>query len=206
MKSPRRKQEDRRADAETKLLDAAVELVVEKGYDKLTLADVGEAAGFSRGLPAHYFGSKDNLLALVAERIVASFTSRIEAREVNADAITAIAASLREIAQRTADRQVVSRALPIIIGASLVNPELAKTIKRLNDTGIDWLAAQLQRGVDEGLIRGSINVRAEAIAIGAFHRGCSAYRLVDPDFPILEATENFIRELTARLTRPAGRA
>lgn len=57
-----RTQEERRSVAEAKLLDAAMTLVAERGLDRMTLADVGEAAGFSRGLPAHHFGSKIGLI------------------------------------------------------------------------------------------------------------------------------------------------
>ena len=52
-----RTQSDRRDTAEARILDAALRIVAERGTDGMTLAEVGEAAGYSRGLPAHYFGS-----------------------------------------------------------------------------------------------------------------------------------------------------
>lgn len=42
-------------------------LIAERGLDRLTLADVGEAAGFSRGLPAHHFGSKLGLIRALSK-------------------------------------------------------------------------------------------------------------------------------------------
>jgi AcrR family transcriptional regulator len=66
----RRTQEERREEAEQRILDAATRLIADKGLDGFTLADVGEAAGFSRGLPAHYFKSKDGLLAAVVRRLL----------------------------------------------------------------------------------------------------------------------------------------
>jgi AcrR family transcriptional regulator len=63
-------QEERRENAERRILDAATRLIADKGLDGFTLADVGEAAGFSRGLPAHYFKSKDGLLAAVVRRLL----------------------------------------------------------------------------------------------------------------------------------------
>lgn len=59
----RRTQAERREEAEGKLLRAAIELLATRGYDGFTLAEVGKAAGYSRGLPAHYFGCKEELLA-----------------------------------------------------------------------------------------------------------------------------------------------
>jgi AcrR family transcriptional regulator len=57
-----RTQAERRAEAERKLLDAAMELVAERGVRAVTLAAVGERAGYSRGLVTHHFGSRQGLL------------------------------------------------------------------------------------------------------------------------------------------------
>ena len=65
----RRSQGERREEAEEKLIEAAIHLLARKGFDRMTLADVGVEAGFSRGLPIHYFGSKLALIRRVAERL-----------------------------------------------------------------------------------------------------------------------------------------
>ena len=51
VKAERRSQAQRRDEAERRLLSAAVRLVGERGLERITLAEVGEAAGYSRGLP-----------------------------------------------------------------------------------------------------------------------------------------------------------
>ena len=50
MTTARRTQQQRRDQAETALLNAAAELAVEHGVRSLTLARVGERAGYSRGI------------------------------------------------------------------------------------------------------------------------------------------------------------
>ena len=57
---------ERREEAEKKLLAAAAKIIAVKGLEKFTLAEVGETAGYSRGLPRHYFGDKDELTVRVA--------------------------------------------------------------------------------------------------------------------------------------------
>ena len=54
----RRTQEERREEAERRILEAATRIIGKTGVETFTLADVGEAAGYSRGLPAHYFKTK----------------------------------------------------------------------------------------------------------------------------------------------------
>src|ERR1700749_3420167 len=58
----RRTQAERRAEAERALLDAARELIAERGGRAVTLAAVGERSGYSRGLVTHHFGSRQGLL------------------------------------------------------------------------------------------------------------------------------------------------
>ncbi|CAN0427695.1 unnamed protein product, partial [Phaeothamnion confervicola] len=69
----RRTQTERREEAERRLLDAALAIVARTGTVRLTLAEVGEAAGYSRGLPAHRFGSKAGLLRALVAHIHARF-------------------------------------------------------------------------------------------------------------------------------------
>jgi AcrR family transcriptional regulator len=57
--SPRRRtQAERRAAARDRLLQAAAELIAECGLPAVTLAQVGERAGYSRGIANHHFGTK----------------------------------------------------------------------------------------------------------------------------------------------------
>src|ERR1700760_1579870 len=61
----RRTQRERREEAERKVLPAATALIAEHGSRALTLAAVGEAAGYSRGIVSHHFGGRENLLRAV---------------------------------------------------------------------------------------------------------------------------------------------
>jgi AcrR family transcriptional regulator len=51
------------------VLDAAEALFAEKGYDAVSLGEIGRKAGVSRGTPSHLFGSKKGLYRAVVERM-----------------------------------------------------------------------------------------------------------------------------------------
>ena len=55
-------QAERVATSDRALIDAAIELIAERGYDRSTLAAIGEQAGYSRGLVTQRSGNKENLL------------------------------------------------------------------------------------------------------------------------------------------------
>lgn len=68
----RRTQAERRAETERRLLEATLRLIADGGTRAVTLARVGEAAGYSRGIVTHQFGSRDELLARAARYAQAS--------------------------------------------------------------------------------------------------------------------------------------
>ena len=76
--SNRLTQADRSALSERRTLEAAVELMGERGFEKTTLAAIGEAAGYSRGLATHLFGSKADLFAEVIRWISEKMRRQVE--------------------------------------------------------------------------------------------------------------------------------
>ena len=63
----RRTQAERRAEAKRRVLDAAMSLVAVHGSRSVSLAAVGEAAGYSRGIVNHHFGTRAQLLKALIE-------------------------------------------------------------------------------------------------------------------------------------------
>jgi AcrR family transcriptional regulator len=53
------------------ILDAAETLFAERGFDAVSLQEIGDAAGLSRGAPNYFFGSKQDLYVAVLERVFA---------------------------------------------------------------------------------------------------------------------------------------
>lgn len=61
-----RSHEQRRRETQKIVLDATLEVLIKRGYAKLTLADVAEAAGVSRGAQMNYFRTKIDLVNAAA--------------------------------------------------------------------------------------------------------------------------------------------
>lgn len=65
----RRTQEERSAGTRAALLDAAIECLVEHGYEGTTTGRVCERAGLSRGAHLHHFGTRPALVAAALEEL-----------------------------------------------------------------------------------------------------------------------------------------
>jgi AcrR family transcriptional regulator len=65
-KKQRRSQRERTATTKRRLMDAAVDLLCEKGYANLTIDHVAGRVGVSRGAPIHHYSNKAALVNAVA--------------------------------------------------------------------------------------------------------------------------------------------
>lgn len=61
-RATRRTQQDRTADARSQLLNAAIDVLMERGYGGLTTREVARRAGFSNGALIHHYRTKADLV------------------------------------------------------------------------------------------------------------------------------------------------
>ena len=81
------------------MFDAAIELINERGTQKTTLKEIGELAGYSRGMANYRFGSKDGLMLELFERFDERWKAHLDNYIGEASglrAITQAAAALRD--------------------------------------------------------------------------------------------------------------
>jgi AcrR family transcriptional regulator len=193
----RRTQAARREEAEGRLVQAALKLLAERGYDGFTMAEVGEAAGYSRGLPAHYFGRKDDLLALVAQHTVESYNAAVARVPAAEPGLPRIAALVRRYVRSGGGP--ATRALGLLFSKAMIRPSLEPTISRLNDKGLEGIRRELEAGIAAGNIRADANIVAQARLIFSFLRGQLYFAALDPHFEPAAVAEEFIETLGARL-------
>jgi len=87
----RRTQAERRAESRERLINAAVQLLAERGYANTSLVEIGRAAGLSRGLVSHHFGSKEACMQAVVGHLRVAMDDRIASLGGHgADAVDAI--------------------------------------------------------------------------------------------------------------------
>ncbi len=62
-------QTERTALSDNRMLEVAIKLIGKRGTGKTTLKEVGELAGYSRGLASYRFGSKEGLFSFIVHAI-----------------------------------------------------------------------------------------------------------------------------------------
>jgi AcrR family transcriptional regulator len=79
----RRSQQERRRRTQELVLDAAIELLFERGYANFTTAEVAERAGVSRGAQNHYFRTKSDLVLSACRHAMAIAISAAQSMAAN---------------------------------------------------------------------------------------------------------------------------
>jgi AcrR family transcriptional regulator len=146
----------RRAEARPdEVLDAALDLFIEQGFEATRVEDIARRAGLSKGAVYLYFPSKEALLeGLVRRAIVPVATSAGQAlAQFDGDPRDALTMLYGFMSKRLADPRVL--AIPKLMLREVSKyPELAEMYRReVIERALPVVAALIQRGIDKGVFR-----------------------------------------------------
>ncbi|MFT5425387.1 MAG: AcrR family transcriptional regulator [Gammaproteobacteria bacterium] len=178
----RQTQAERTAISDELMLEAAIKLIVERGTAKTTLKDIGEQAGYSRGLAGYRFGSKEGLFSFVIHAISEEWLR--ELKKVTADkvGIEAIREATDAHYRFCLDAPDHVRAFYILWFESISPGSEAKEViatihRRRQRDVVEWIC----QAVEAGTINTSVNIEAVAAQFCSALVGIVYQWLVSPD-------------------------
>lgn len=185
-------------------MDAAIKLIGEHGIERATFEEIAAAAGFSRGLPRHYFGSKENLVVRINEDISASFLAalRTPAYEAAGGLDRVILYVETYLSRAQASHTNIARVLQLMRASSLIgNETLRAAVANANNPMLEGIAVAIHRGQDAGEIRPDADPQAYSIFVTGALRGMVGLYLADPkNVDLAAASREFTRALRADLS------
>lgn len=115
-RSPGRRmtQAERTALSDSRMYNAAIKLICETGTHNTTLKDIGERAGYSRGLASHRFGSKDNLFANLISNFNIRWAAQLQRRLDGQSGLSAIFTGLESVEDFLIEESDYMRAMYIL--------------------------------------------------------------------------------------------
>lgn len=146
----------RRAEARPdEVLDAALELFLEKGFAAAKVEDVARRAGLSKGSVYLYFPSKDALLEAIVKRAIGPIAAVTFDRLARFEGDPRLALRMVIAGLIEALRDPRRIAIPkLIMREALQAPHIAEMYRReVLDVAIPALTGLLQRGMDQGYLR-----------------------------------------------------
>ena len=199
----RRTQAERRALSERRLLEAAEQLIAEKGSNRTTLAAIGERAGYSRGLANQRFGSKRDLVSRLTRRIQRrvldeTLMPALEG-ETGLGALLAAVDAYVGALDRAAE---TGRAFYVLMGESIGPvPEIRETFASANREFRAYVEREIKHGIEAGDIRPDIDVAAQTGLVVGTLRGIALQWLVDPGGLDLVALRHELHQSLERTLR-----
>jgi AcrR family transcriptional regulator len=189
----RRTQQERREETERKVLAAATALIAQRGSRALTLAEVGEAAGYSRGIVSHHFGSRENLL-----RAVMRDARTFPLPAPGGSAADWLAETVRAYLKNVTSRRPSAGAFLQMWGEAIAaDPVLMPLFAEHDSSFRRLLAEKVREGIRDGSVRADADPEAMAVSLVGHLRGIALQLIATPPparvKAIIDEAERFIR-------------
>ena len=183
------KQADRVERSTRALLDAAAEIIVESGYEGLSIAAVGERAGYSRGLVTARFGSKDRLIDALIDRTTVRWQEQILLPALDeTPGRGRVVETYRAMAtQWESDRAAMLCLWALLFNAVASGGHLRRRCYEHHEATRAIVTRWVERGQADGSIRTDVDPGAEATYELGVLRGIAYQRLVDDRFDVADA-------------------
>jgi AcrR family transcriptional regulator len=174
-------QAERTAISDKAMLDAAIELILEYGTDKTTLAAIGEKAGYSRGLATYRFGSKAGLFDEVVKSISRRWLDYLRKGVGEEFGVDAMCAALDAYFRFVSEMPREARVLQILYcAAASPKSEYQQTSVNLHQRQRDDVADWIRRGIEAGSVRHDVDPESVAAQYIAYISGMTYLWLIHP--------------------------
>jgi AcrR family transcriptional regulator len=185
----RRTQVDRRAESDRRILAAARRLIAEKGSNGTSLAEIGLAAGYSRGLPSERFGTKQRLIDALLDEVDRGFARELPDDLAQRRGLAGVAARIEAHLQGAMRSPEAVRLLYVLYMESLTAaPQLHPRIAGLARSYRDGFAYHLREARRDGEIARDVAVEEQATVVLGALRGLIMQWLIEPDAIDLDAS------------------
>ena len=179
MRPHRKSQAQRRGDSQARILGAAIDLLIEKGFDRFSIQDVGKRAHCSHELVNFYFGNKEGLLNAMAAHIIRNISEELLAIDDTPNAFERLARQIFYIGG-IADRDPITFAAYLrLAGEAPFSEHLAELYRTRRAQTVDIFRQTIQSGKAMGHIRREVDVAVTAEVCYDFIRGHVDRRLLD---------------------------
>jgi AcrR family transcriptional regulator len=174
-------QAERTALSDARMLEAAKELIAEHGTHNTTLREVGEKAGYSRGLASNRFGSKEGLFSQLVRDFNRRWAEELRRSVKDSTGLPAFSAALDAVEYFLLNRSDEMKALYILWFESMSSHDEVRQRLARNHTAYRRDAERwVREGIADGTIRDTIDPYCFAVELASLIFGLIYQWLVDP--------------------------
>lgn len=185
------------------MLDATASLILEVGTQKTTLKEVGERAGYSRGLANARFGNKETLFLKLADRCRETWVEELQQAAQNKTGLAALMSRLDAMISYVENYPESARVMYILwfesVGSNTIMKEgLAKFHKQANED----IANLVSEALNASEINPDVNPEHFAMHFTSTLFGLSYQWLVNPEGIDINTLTDSIKQQMQRVLLP----
>ncbi len=181
------------------MLRAAAELIVEKGWEATTAAEIGRRAGYSRAMVHARYGSKDAILEAFLQEYVRHLNPDPDPTDTGMQQVLAHFDRIQEVYQQ--DSELLRAMFVATFEAVKTTSPLRDRVRSQLEGGAAKVCAGLRKGIEDGTVAPDIDIGAAVNDITAAVFGIAFQWVVLPHRHDLEAE---IAETRARIIADYG--
>jgi AcrR family transcriptional regulator len=183
------------------LLDAAVVLVAERGWDAVTTRQIAERAGVNQGLIHYHFRSKDHLLHAAFERALRETFAEPGAALARATNLRAAIADMVRGLEPGEEAESLALFSVEAMARGARDDEIRRSMAEMLAEFRQQIAGRIASGQWRGELSADLDAVGTATVLGALLDGLGLHVLIDPSINI-ERTAVAAAQLVALPGRP----
>jgi AcrR family transcriptional regulator len=192
-------QAERTALSDRRMFDAAVKLIVKHGANRATLKEIGETAGYSRGLANYRFGSKEDFIRHLVHEFNDMWTKELSHYVTGKTGPTAFFAAVDAVEHFLTNEPDYMRGMYILWFESVgVRNEVTKRLAIQHEAYRKDVQRWIRQGIETEEIDASVSPEQVAIQYCSFVFGTVYQWLVKPESLDLPAVFDYYRKQTLR--------
>jgi AcrR family transcriptional regulator len=197
-------QAERTALSDRRMFEAAIELINERGTQKTTLKEIGERAGYSRGLANYRFGSKDGLMLELFERFDERWKAHLGNYVGDARGLAAVQQAATALRDFLKNESSYMRAMYLLWYECLGHDSgMRSTLAQHHEVYRQDARRWIEQGIETGEVRPGVDPGQFAVQYCAFIFGIVYQWLVNAQALDLDAVfESYTENILALLGNP----
>lgn len=199
-KRPKQRKRQERTDlSDRRMLEAAQALILEVGTQRTTLKDVGERAGYSRGLASARFGSREHLFAKIANKCLRSWANEVSRKGENKTGLEALYSRTDAVASYFYERSDDARVMYILWFESVASSsKMTYKLKRFHELARNDIASLVEEGQAAREICPKLDAEVFACQFCGLLFGLCYQWVVNPDAKVIEASIDQLKDNISR--------
>lgn len=181
-----------------RLVSAAAELIVEKGWEATTAAEIGRRAGYSRAMVHARFGTKDAILYALLDEYVKRLNPDPDPRTTGLAQVLAHFDRIEDL--HTQDPALLRAMFVATFEAAKSTSPLRENVRTQLEGGAVKVKVGLRNGIDDGSVRADVDIAPAVNDITAAVFGMAFQWVVVPGHDL----EQELHDTRQRITRDYG--